>query len=137
MFLTINGTQYELKFGFKFLKALDELTADQEKTPGLTPLDNAVLQLGVGDISMAPMIAQAALSHHAQIPEAGAVEDALEAMADGLKKGETICSVFISALKKAPLHTSQVTKMADLAAKMSEMQSQMMSKSMSELEGRL
>ena len=133
MFLQIGSTQYDLRFGFKFLKTLDELTAGRDKTPGLTPLDDAVLQLGVGDITMVPPVATAALAHHAKIPEAEAIELALEDLAETLPQGETICSVFIGALKRAPLHTETVTRMAELAAKMATMQQQMIEKSMNEL----
>lgn len=133
MFLQIGSTQYDLRFGFKFLKALDELTAGREKTPGLTPLDDAVLQLGVGDITMVPPVATAAMAHHAKIPEAEAIELALEDLAETLPQGETICSVFIDALKRAPLHTETVSRMAELAAKMATMQQQMIDKSMNEL----
>lgn len=134
MFLTINGTQYELRFGFKFLKALDELTAGQEQTQGLTPLDTAVIRLGMGDVSIIPSIATAALSYCAQIPEMGSIENALEEYASSLKKGETLCSVFTEALKKAPLHTEAVTRMAGVATKMADMQKQMIEKSMNEIE---
>ena len=134
MFLTISGTQYELRFGFKFLKTLDELTAGRGRTPGLTPLDEAVLQLGTGDITMVPLVAMAALAHHATMPAADAIELALEELAETLQGGETICSVFIGALKKAPLHTESVTRMAEIAAKMAMKQNQMIEKSMSELD---
>lgn len=133
MFLNINGTQYDLRFGFKFLRTLDELTSGREKTPGLTPLDDAVLQLGTGDITITPLVAAAALAHHATIPETSAIELALEDLAETLPAGESICSVFIDALKKAPLHTESVSRMAELAAKMATMQNQMIEKSMNEL----
>lgn len=133
MFLNISGTQYDLRFGFKFLKTLDDLTAGHDRTPGLTPLDDAVLQLGIGDITMAPLVATAALAHHATIPATDAIELALEDLAETLPEGETICSVFIDALKRAPLHTGPVGRMAELATKMAAMQNQMIEKSMSEL----
>lgn len=133
MFLNINGTQHELRFGFKFLKTLDELTAGQEKTPGLTPLDETVLKLGTGDISIVPVVATAALAHNATIPATEAIELALETLADTLPEEETICSVFIGALKKAPLHTKPVTRMAEVADQMAAMQEKMINKSMKEL----
>lgn len=134
MYLTINQAQHELRFGFKFMKTLDELTTDIEKTPGLTPLDNAVLRLGTGDVTITPIIAAAALSHNPTVPAMDDIETAIEDMAAGLKAGSTVCSVFIDALKTAPLHTESVTKMAEVAARMAEMQQQMIKKSMSELE---
>lgn len=133
MFLKINQAQHELRFGFKFMKVLDELTAATEKTPGLTPLDNAVLRLGTGDVAITPVIAAAALAHNPTIPSMDDIEAAIEDMAAALKTG-TVCSVFIDALKTAPLHSESVTKMAEVAARMAEMQQQMMKKSMNELE---
>lgn len=133
MFLKINQAQHELRFGFKFMKVLDELTAATEKTPGLTPLDNAVLRLGTGDVAITPIIAAAALAHNPTVPSMDDIETAIEDMAASLKAG-TVCSVFIDALKTAPLHSESVTKMAEVAARMAEMQQQMMKKSMNELE---
>ena len=133
MFLKINQAQHELRFGFKFMKVLDELTAATEKTPGLTPLDNVVLRLGTGDVAITPIIAAAALAHNPTVPPMDDIEAAIEDMAASLKTG-TVCSVFIDALKTAPLHSESVTKMAEVAARMAEMQQQMMKKSMNELE---
>lgn len=137
MFLEINGTQYELKFGFRFLRALDESKAIEDKTDGLSSLDEVVIRLGSGSVELVPTVAKAALAHHAQIPKDEDIETALENLAEKTSDGESLCSVFIGALKKAPLHTIQVEKMAGLAEKMLAMQNQMMEKSMAEMQAQM
>lgn len=135
MFLKINGIDHELKFGFKFLRSLDELTKDTGDK-NLTPLDNTVLSLGSEDVSVLPNLVKAALSHNEGLPKDEEIEAALEEMAGNLE-GESLCSVFMITLKSAPLLIKQVKKMADMAEKMAEMEAKMMAKEMLKLENGL
>lgn len=133
MNLVIKGTQYTLNFGFKFLRTIDETLPKDLKTDGITPLDAIVLQLGMEDISVVPLVAAAALTHLGQAPGPEAIEEALEALAAELGPEETLCKVFTEALRTAPLLTASVEKMAGVATQMQEMQKKMIAKSMNEL----
>lgn len=129
MFIKINGKDVELKFGFKFVRVLDELS---EKTEGVTPLDSAIMELASNNIMILPLLVKAGLSYLPELPDDEAIDDGLELMAEA-QKGKSLCRAFIEAFEGHALHSVQTKKMVKVMEKLLKAQDQMMEGKMNDL----
>lgn len=83
MQLTINGTDYELKFGLRFCR---EISKDKQQSKYGVDLrigiENAVTNLYTGDVLILPDLVKAATSHLKKKPSDKDIEDFLDTYDD-------------------------------------------------------